>query len=175
MKRIFLGISLAAIGALLITLGAVLATDAIEKYTGTTPIEPGSPFCFEVGKSSELGGDCFCVEEELDSVAELDCLVESRVIPASEYEMFLNDPSFRKKAGLSELEPQSQAPTLSDAPTQVVLPFCSAVGKESQIAGDCFCVEGSIDTIDELDCMIESGLIPREQYETYREQMTKGN
>lgn len=91
---------LGIVGSILLVVGAVLATDAIEKYTGTTVIAPDSPFCFEVGKTSELGGDCFCVEGDLDTVAELDCLIESRVIPADEREMFLNDPTFRKAAGL---------------------------------------------------------------------------
>lgn len=172
-----------AIGSLLLVAGAVLATDAIEKYAGTTPIEPGSPFCFEVGKTSELGGDCFCVEGELTTIEELDCLVASRVVPANEYD------SFRRGMGLLEPEVIEPDPTISptaiepapkpseSTPTGTIAgwPFCWAVGKPSELNNDCFCVEGSLDKLDELDCMIASGKIPDSEYENYRKSIEAKN
>lgn len=174
---------LGIVGSLLVVVGAVLATDAIEKYTGTTPIEPGSPFCFEVGKTSELGGDCFCVEGDLTTIEELDCLVASRVVPASEYD------SFRRGMGL--LEPEVVEPEVTQSPTTleptpkpsesestatlVERPFCWAVGKTSEQDNDCFCVEGTLDRFDELDCMIASGKIPKSEYENYRKSIEAKN
>lgn len=174
---------LGLLGSVLVVVGAVLATDAIEKYTGTTPIEPGSPFCFEVGKTSELGGDCFCVEGELTTIEELDCLVASRVVPASEYD------SFRRGMGLMEPEDVDPQPTVSPttsepapqpaesspAATVVERAFCSAVGKTSELNQDCFCVEGTLDSIAELDCMVASGIIPEGEYEIYRKNIEAKN
>lgn len=173
MKRaVRLGL-LGMVGSILLVVAAVLATDAIEKYAGTTEIAPDSPFCFEVGKTSELGGDCFCVEGELTTIEELDCLVASRVVPASEYD------SFRRDMGLLEPEPVGQSPSPDETtsepkdsePTTVVVerPFCSAVGKKSELDQDCFCVEGTLDTIEELDCLVASGILPESEYENYRQ------
>jgi hypothetical protein len=167
------------VGSILLVVGAVLATDAIEKYAGTTVIAPDSPFCFEVGKTSELGGDCFCVEGELTTIEELDCLVASRVVPANEYD------SFRRGMGLLEPKTVELAPTPTETapepkdsePTTVLVerPFCSAVGKSSELDQDCFCVEGTLDTIEELDCMVASGIVPESEYDNYRKSFDAKN
>jgi hypothetical protein len=46
------------------------------------------PYCFNVGKGSESGGDCTCVQDAVSDIAEIDCLVASGIIPASDYEAY---------------------------------------------------------------------------------------
>lgn len=140
--------TMALLGATFLVAGAVLATDAIERYTGTTPIEPGSPFCSDLGKASELGGDCFCVDGDLNTEEELDCLISSRVIPASEY------ASNMKAMGLEAL-----------------VPICSEIGRPAELDGDCFCTDGVLSSLEELDCLIASGAIPEAEIDKYRREI----
>jgi hypothetical protein len=46
------------------------------------------PYCFNVGKGSELNNDCFCVQDLVSTMAEVDCLIASGVVPASSYEAY---------------------------------------------------------------------------------------
>lgn len=132
--------------------GAAVAIDVSNNlYPGVTNIAPDSPHCFEVGKSSELGGDCFCVDGELSSLEELDCLVESGVVPANEYEAFKDDILGRQT--LEILPEVSQ---------------CAEIGKTSESGGDCYCVAGSVTDMQEVECLIESGVVSADSYDSYR-------
>jgi hypothetical protein len=46
------------------------------------------PYCFNVGKGSESDGDCTCVQDVVSDMAEVDCLIASGVVPASDYEAY---------------------------------------------------------------------------------------
>ena len=49
----------------------------------------GDTYCFEIGKADELGGDCFCVQDEVSDMAEVDCLIASGIVPAESREDYL--------------------------------------------------------------------------------------
>jgi hypothetical protein len=59
---------------------------AIENVSEEVPAD--LPYCFNVGKTSELNNDCFCVQDIVSSMAEVDCLIASGVVPASSYEAY---------------------------------------------------------------------------------------
>jgi hypothetical protein len=46
------------------------------------------PYCFNVGKGSESDGDCTCVQDVVSDMAEVDCLIASGIVPASDYEAY---------------------------------------------------------------------------------------
>lgn len=46
------------------------------------------PYCFNVGKGSESGNDCTCVQDLVSTMAEVDCLIASGVVPAESYESY---------------------------------------------------------------------------------------
>jgi hypothetical protein len=43
----------------------------------------GDVYCFNIGKDNELDGDCFCVQDEVSDMDEVDCLINSGIVPAS--------------------------------------------------------------------------------------------
>lgn len=185
LSRTLRNVVIGLVAAALLSTGVALATIGGEKYMGTTYIEPGSPFCFEVGKDSELGGDCFCVEEGLTTVEELDCLIKSGVVPENERDSFLRGMGLLDPAPVQS-EPTSQQPEPQGEPSEVVgesppnsnivvRPFCWNIGKESELGKDCFCVEGELNTLDELDCLVASGIIPESEYESYRTHILSKN
>lgn len=47
-------------------------------------------FCFEIGKSNELGGDCFCVQGEVSDMREADCLIASGLVPPDARSTYLS-------------------------------------------------------------------------------------
>ena len=53
--------------------------------------------------------------------------------------------------------------------------FCWNVGKTNELDQDCFCVEGSVTNMDEVDCLIESGIVGEDTREIYREQIALNN
>ncbi len=125
MSRTLRNVVIGLITAALLSTGVALVTIGGEKYMGTTNIEAGSPFCFEVGKDSELGGDCFCVEGDLTTVEELDCLINSGVVPENERESFLRgmgllEPtSTETENSPQEAEPKTESGQLGDeAPSE---------------------------------------------------------
>lgn len=110
-------------------------------------------YCPEIGKANELGGDCFCVREVVSDMAEVDCLIASGVVSADQRESYASWLSGE----------QSQAPTRSsDNPV-----FCWDIGKDDELAGDCFCVEGEVSDMAEVDCLIASGIVSADQRESY--------
>jgi hypothetical protein len=46
--------------------------------------------------------------------------------------------------------------------------FCWNIGKGDELGGDCFCVEGSVTDMLEVDCLIASGIVPADSYDDYR-------
>ena len=66
----------------------------VEATVEVSPEEPveesseGDVYCFQLGKSNELGGDCFCVQDNVSSMAEVDCLIASGIVPAESYETY---------------------------------------------------------------------------------------
>lgn len=185
MSRTLRNVVIGLIAAALLSTGVAIVTIGGEKYMGTTNIEAGSPFCFEVGKDSELGGDCFCVEGDLTTVEELDCLINSGVVPENERESFLRDMGLLGSSSSGTAEhvgdgsDQTNSAQVSDesppASNLVIRPFCWNIGKESELGQDCFCVEGELSSIDELDCLIASGIIPESEYESYRTRILSKN
>jgi hypothetical protein len=179
-------VTIILLGLIFMAAGAAWTAQSIEKYAGLTVIEPDSPYCFEVGKDSELGGDCFCVEDELTTVEELDCLIKSGVVPENERDSFLIGMGLLKPAVQESAPAESQTEEPTVEPTEpsaesppgsniVTRPFCWDIGKTSESEGDCFCVEGQLDTLEELDCLIASGVIPESEYEKYRENILSKN
>jgi hypothetical protein len=137
---------------LVFLLGGTAVAIGIGSSTLDIQIDSNSPICSDIGKTSEWGADCFCVEGDLSNLQELDCLVESGIVPKSEYE------SYKKSIFGSEDEVQNQ-PTLRQ---------CQEVGKSSELDGDCYCVAGTVSDMKEVDCLIASGVVPADSYDAYR-------
>ncbi len=67
-------------------------------------------------------------------------------------------------------QPTSEPKRSSDNPV-----FCWNVGKTNELGQDCFCVEGSVTNMDEVDCLIESGIVGEDTREVYREWLASQN
>lgn len=146
MKRVARAAASFVLGFTFFVTGAAFA---IESDNG---IQSNVSFCFEVGKASESQGDCFCVKDTLSTIEELDCLVASGIVSTNEYEDYKRDIT-------GQQEVQHQLPGSQ----------CADIGKSSELDGDCFCVTGSISSMDEVDCLIASGIVGSDSYDTYRQ------
>ena len=52
------------------------------------PGTEGDVYCFQIGKATELDDDCFCVQDMVNTMEEVNCLIASGVVPASSYEIY---------------------------------------------------------------------------------------
>lgn len=124
-------------------------------------------FCWAIGKANELDGDCFCVEGEVSTMEEVDCLIASGIVDPSdrwnyEYELLGTLPEEFVGQALSAEESQ-KIQDLIDNPV-----FCADVGKPNELGNDCFCVEGDLSNMEEVDCLIASGVVRPDERENYR-------
>jgi hypothetical protein len=67
----------------------LVAETPVEEFV-ETPIKE-DVYCFQVGKSNELGGDCFCVQDVVSEIAEVDCLIASGIISIDLYDDYRRD------------------------------------------------------------------------------------
>jgi hypothetical protein len=133
----------------------------------------GDTYCFEIGKADELGGDCFCVQDDVSDMAEVDCLIASGLVPASSRASYLQELQARGDGtGAGTNSGSSTGPSGSGASGDT---YCFEIGKDNELGGDCFCVQDSVTDMVEVDCLIASGIVPaesRESYLRYLEQLT---
>jgi putative hemolysin len=129
--------------------------------SATGPSSSGDTYCFNIGKDNELDGDCFCVQDELSDVAELDCLIASGVLPASSRDAYLEGFSSR---GSGSTDSATNSNTGSGSSEDV---YCFNIGKDNELDGDCFCVQDEVSDMDEVDCLIASGIVPASSREGY--------
>jgi putative hemolysin len=123
----------------------------------------GDTYCFNIGKDNELEGDCFCVQDELSDVAELDCLIASGLLPASSRDAYLEGFSSR---GSGSTDSATNSNTGSGTSEDV---YCFNIGKDNELEGDCFCVQDELSDVAELDCLIASGVLPASSRDAYLE------
>ena len=118
-------------------------------------------FCSDINKSNEINGDCFCVKDAVSSIEEVDCLVASGIVSANEYDDYI--------AFLNSSDSNNSFQT-----TGMVQP-CYEVGKDNELGGDCYCVQDSVTNMNEVDCLINSGIVGEDTRETYREYISSLN
>ena len=64
-------------------------TSPTEETSASGSSSSGDTYCFNIGQYNELGGDCFCVQDEVSDMAEVDCLINSGIVPASSRENYI--------------------------------------------------------------------------------------
>ena len=136
-------------------------TSSSEETSSSGSAAAVETYCFNIGKDNELDGDCFCVQDEISDMAEVDCLIASGVIPGESRASYLQNPS---SAGSES----TGSPTNSNSgsgPNGDT--YCFNIGKDNELAGDCFCVQDEVSDIAEVDCLINSGIVPASSREGY--------
>jgi hypothetical protein len=67
-----------------------------QETTDAVSVSGGDVYCFQIGKATELDGDCFCVQGDVSSIEEVDCLIASGIVPAESYD------DYRRHLGLTD-------------------------------------------------------------------------
>jgi hypothetical protein len=132
-----------------------------EATGSSVPNATGDTYCFNIGKDNELDGDCFCVQDEVSDMAEVDCLIASGIVPASSRDGYLQELSLRdlgSNGSTTNSNPRS-------GPFGDV--YCFNIGKDNELDGDCFCVQDEVSDMAEVDCLIASGIVPASSRDGY--------
>ena len=99
-----------------------------------------------------------CVEGEVSNMQEVDCLIANGIVPASDRETYMYH--------LGILEPQ-QVFSIPDTLNPYNPVFCYEIGKSNELDGDCYCVNGEISDLREVDCLMASRLLAPETRQGY--------
>jgi len=141
---------------------SVNSPDSSGQTANQGPSPSGDTYCFEIGKANELGGDCFCVKDDVSDMAEVDCLIASGIVPASSRAGYLQELESRATGTDSG---SSSGPSRTGPSGDT---YCFEIGKDNELGGDCFCVKDDVSDMAEVDCLIASGIVPAETREDYR-------
>lgn len=79
----------------------------------------------------------------------------------------VNTPDVQEVVGEVAVEETQPVNATMEASVADV-PYCFNVGKSSESSGDCTCVQDLVTTMEEVDCLIASGVVPASSYEAYR-------
>ena len=136
-------------------------TSSSEEPSSSGSSATGDTYCFNIGKDNELDGDCFCVQDEVSDMAEVDCLIASGIVPASSRASYLQELSLRESGSTGS---STNSNTGSGSTGDI---YCFNIGKDNQLGGDCFCVQDVVSDMAEVDCLIASGIVPASSRDGY--------